>query len=71
MSGLFLKKHILPAREFFKKAAKNIEVYRSAFCCLMTQTASMTTLTASGGFFMAFTIVISEGFRVFSADIAA
>jgi hypothetical protein len=43
----------------------------SGFTSLITQTAAITSLIASGGFFMDFTSVISVGFNVLSAAIAS
>ena len=43
----------------------------SALTFFITQTAAITNLIASGGFFIDFTKVISVGFRVFSAAIAS
>jgi hypothetical protein len=43
----------------------------SGFTSFITQTAAITNFTASGGFFMDFTNVISVGFSVFSAAIAS
>lgn len=45
--------------------------FRSGFMLRITQTDSNTNLIADGGFFIDFTIVISEGFKVFNAANAA